>query len=153
MGYVRTTKQSSAKSRVFTIYGLVCPVTKRIKYVGCTIRTLQSRLQSHIGDKNCGYSAKAKWLRSLKKRPGITPLARTRTKTKASRLEKYWIKKLLRDGADLVNKLHVSSTRPFVRVALSNKLFDKIDSFRRNSKLNLEDAVRSLLESAMENRS
>lgn len=89
-----------------TIYGLVCPLTKKVRYVGYTKFSLVYRLSGHLAEaKKKSTCHRHKWLRSLMRKnllPSIKVLEIVTVKTWQLR-EKYWIKKLV------LNKL-VNST-------------------------------------------
>ena len=47
------------------IYGLICPVSKKIRYIGKTSKSLKQRLKQHLSEtKQTTY--KQKWIKSLK---------------------------------------------------------------------------------------
>lgn len=48
------------------IYGLICPKTNCIKYVGKTIQSLNSRLKGHLHVNKDDLTYRANWIRSLK---------------------------------------------------------------------------------------
>ncbi len=49
-----------------TVYGLFCPLTKGLRYIGSTKRPLKSRLAGHLSD--YGIGDKHRWISELKKR-------------------------------------------------------------------------------------
>jgi uncharacterized protein YegJ (DUF2314 family) len=81
------------------IYGLVCPITSEIKYVGRTIQSLNRRLSMHknVNKHRCN---KDKWHDSLLKQnlfPTIQLLQESNIKDWRND-EKFWIEKLSSNG-------------------------------------------------------
>lgn len=92
------------------IYGLVDPISNKIRYIGFTSYPLQRRLSKHISEsKNARLKThKARWIRTLlvkKLKPTIVPLLET-TRDKCCQDEKSTIKEFLSKGFDLVNQTH-----------------------------------------------
>lgn len=62
---------------MYTIYALLCPVTKDVRYVGYTKHPLKKRLSAHYGDskvKGKTHTHKARWLSALKQKAIIVPI-------------------------------------------------------------------------------
>lgn len=47
-----------------SVYALVCPVSKKVRYIGCTIRSLEKRREAHLG--SLASYAIAEWLDLLR---------------------------------------------------------------------------------------
>lgn len=75
------------------IYGLVCPITNNIKYVGKTIQRLELRLKGHICLYKHDITYRANWIRSLKDK-GLKPniiLIEVCNENNWEEREIYWI--------------------------------------------------------------
>lgn len=75
------------------IYGLICPKSGLVRYVGTTKRYLSERLWRHLNPPKKYNDRKQKWINSLKKE-GLSPkiiLIEETTKTKQLDRESYWI--------------------------------------------------------------
>lgn len=75
------------------IYGLICPKTKEIKYVGKTIQPLKQRLKGHLSVTDNDLTYRANWIRNLKKenlKPEII-LLETCDDNNWEEREMYWI--------------------------------------------------------------
>lgn len=86
-----------------TIYILIDPETKKVRYVGQTVRPLEERLRDHLKDKNKNH--RTCWIRSLKNR-GLTPsihLVENVIGNNWQEREQYWIAYYRSIGAPLVN--------------------------------------------------
>lgn len=85
------------------IYGLCCPETKQIRYIGKTIRP-KGRLRDHINDKSKTH--KVNWIKSLKAK-GLTPsmviLETLEDGANWEEAEIRWIQQGKNNGWDLVN--------------------------------------------------
>lgn len=93
------------KIKSFTIYNLIDPTTKEIKYVGQTTQHLKGRMKGHIRDARRFNSNKDLWVRevtSLGKRPLCNALHITDNSNEADRLERYYIK-LFEAAGSLLN--------------------------------------------------
>jgi len=55
----------------YTIYKLVDPTSKEVRYIGLTFNSLKQRLRSHYSEKS--KSHKSNWVQSLR-RQGLRPL-------------------------------------------------------------------------------
>ena len=87
-----------------TIYVLIDPKTKRVKYVGRTKMTLKQRLYAHIADKNHN-GLKIYWIRKLS-RKGLLPIIaqiEQCTSEEASDCETKWINYYEDSGEFLFN--------------------------------------------------
>lgn len=90
------------------IYGVICPITGSIVYVGATKDSCEHRLNQHW--KHKGSKARRnlpfyKWLKLLEQQggyPGIITLESVSGDSLADR-EVFWIQKLSQDGCDLFN--------------------------------------------------
>ncbi len=76
---------------MYLIYALICPITKEVKYIGRTRRSLMARLKSHLycakyQDKGPLYD----WIRQLEMVSKIPEIALIED-TIDSKREKYWI--------------------------------------------------------------
>lgn len=92
-----------------TIYKLIDPRTNSIRYVGRTNRTLKERLQSHVGASHNRSSNFERWMFSFYQKnnqPIILPITKANPKN-ADKRERYWIKKLSKEGHPLLNRFHV----------------------------------------------
>lgn len=75
------------------IYGLIDPITKKVRYVGKTKRKLRTRLRAHINDKPKNNTYKFNWIQSLIQK-GVEPeifLIETCGENMWVDREKYWI--------------------------------------------------------------
>ena len=76
--------------RVYKIYCLKCPTTKRVRYVGVTVSDLRVRLSQHVHDAKKGGTHKRYWINSLSNRP-IIELIETCNKDNWEEKERFWI--------------------------------------------------------------
>lgn len=86
-----------------SIYALICPIDKEIKYIGKTKNGVQERYFGHTRKDN---SEKSKWIQKLKskKLKPLLSILQIVVKEKAITRERYWIKKLKKQGYILFNK-------------------------------------------------
>lgn len=92
-------------SGTVSIYALLDPRDKSIRYVGKTSRTLRLRLQCHISDARTGNNHRCKWLRKLSRlslKPEIILLEET-TADHWQSVERFWIAHFKQAGARLTN--------------------------------------------------
>ena len=83
-----------------TIYALLDPVSKEIRYVGCTILKLPKRLSLHVADAKKGRTAPVwGWIRTLAARPLVLALEQTQDENAECR----WIAELREAGFRLLN--------------------------------------------------
>lgn len=89
--------------KIYQIYGLYCPFTDQLRYIGATSMSLKRRLLYH------GYRARKQnskrdiWLRSLMPlKPIIQPIE-VCDESNWEEKERYWISKFRDEGFDLVN--------------------------------------------------
>lgn len=78
---------------MYTIYGLVCPVTYYVRYIGVTSKHLQVRLDEHMKCKD-GCLQKVQWLKTLVDldlKPSVTILGYAKDREQAYQIEKSWI--------------------------------------------------------------
>lgn len=88
-----------------TIYVLIDPITKRVKYVGRTTMTLKSRLNAHINEKRSYNGLKLYWIRRISNK-GLIPIIsqiEQCTIEKASECETKWIHHYEDSGEYLFN--------------------------------------------------
>ena len=86
-----------------TIYALVCPIDKVVKYVGVTKKDLSDRFFQHLQSKDNGL--KANWIKKLKEkgeRPRIIELMKVESK-QAGEMEKIFIQHYENKGLYLFN--------------------------------------------------
>ena len=91
-----------------TIYALKCPITKRVRYVGQTRQSLESRLQNHIATRASGSGWRRQaWLDELEiagLRPIIEPLELVVGDARAiAECEAKWILHFRSEGWGLLN--------------------------------------------------
>jgi hypothetical protein len=93
---------------VWTIYALLDPDTKEVRYVGYTRRSIEDRIKYHDWDSRRpgphGKTRKAVWMRSLKRRkraPGVAILQAGTGNWEAA--EKFWIAAFGNAGMRLLN--------------------------------------------------
>ena len=88
------------------IYGLRCPLSGEIRYVGQTIKKINRRLAEHRCDKRFN-THKVNWINKLDKLNILDNLAIELLEECEEDLlnekEQYWIEKLKQDGCKLVN--------------------------------------------------
>lgn len=65
---------------MYKIYILICPISKRIRYVGLTKQDLEKRLNAHLNESKRSKSSKSIWLTSLIKKNKL-PIIKTIFKT------------------------------------------------------------------------
>ncbi len=102
--------------RLFCIYSLTDPATKKIRYVGLTCN-LKRRLREHRQRAVAGTDKTHKgcWLRQLYaagSQPEVKILEDRITTERCDTREVYWIAKLRRAGHELTNHLAGGRTRP-----------------------------------------
>lgn len=86
---------------MITIYALLQPETKEIRYIGKTNSPLHKRLSGHLKDKcNC---YRTHWLRSLRIRPEIVVIEKCADDIWEER-ERFWIAHYRSLGCNLVNQ-------------------------------------------------
>ena len=96
----------SRSKRATTIYALIDPITKRVRYVGKTVKEPSARLSAHMSscDERCYHSAR--WLSSLKDRglvPEISVLIKVPHGHDWSMWERFWISWFRGINPDLTN--------------------------------------------------
>lgn len=87
---------------VHSIYGLVDPHTKKIRYVGKS-KHPEKRLSGHLLNKSLRGKNLSEWLECLDKKPELIILASGLTPKEAHLREAFYIDKLLSEGAPLLN--------------------------------------------------
>ena len=88
------------------IYGLECPTTKKIRYVG-KADDIKRRLRQHIYQSKNTEGKKNQWIKSLLKenlKPNIKVLSEV-PYDEWGHWEDFWIKKMKFEGSDLLNKM------------------------------------------------
>lgn len=89
-----------------TIYSLTDPTTKQVRYIGKTVKSLDSRLKRHLSNYYLQTSTrKINWIKSLKKKglkPTIQEVDVVETKD-WEWAERYWIAQFKEWGFDLTN--------------------------------------------------
>jgi len=91
--------------RIATIYTLECPIEKTIKYVGCTVSKLRSRMMQHYLNTSRESKKKRDWISMLKeqdKYPVIEAIDFCFEDEKFQH-EEYWIGQFKAWGFDLLN--------------------------------------------------
>lgn len=90
------------------IYGLVCPISSEIRYIGKTSKDIHKRLRGHIADaKTSSYSHKRRWIRkllSLGLQPTPWLLEEVPENQRWQDRERAWIAKAYAIGLDLTNQ-------------------------------------------------
>lgn len=90
------------------IYGLVCPISSEIRYIGKTERSITSRLYGHIADaKRSSSSHKTRWIRkclAAGKKPSAFLLHEVAENERWQDVEREWIKRALDMGLPLTNQ-------------------------------------------------
>lgn len=90
-----------------TIYGLVCPTTREIRYIGKTRVSAKKRLIAHLQESKKRHSHKQRWLAGCLGaglRPSIWVLEEVPQGVCWQDRERAWIKKALDIGLDLTNQ-------------------------------------------------
>lgn len=86
------------------IYGLICPVTNEIRYIGKTVQKLNARLKGHLSLKPNDNTHRANWIKHLKSN-NLKPLIiliEECTDIDWEEREKYWISEYSK-SSNLVN--------------------------------------------------
>src|SRR5260370_33468198 len=89
----------------YTIYALIDPRNKEVRYIGLTQKPLRERLDQDTNDLS-GCFEKTEWIRELKKmgiKPLIEAIEENLTLSKANVRETYWIKQYLHLKAPILN--------------------------------------------------
>jgi group I intron endonuclease len=89
----------------YTIYKLIDPISKEIRYIGLTFNDLNQRLKSHFYEKS--KSHKSNWIQSLRKQ-GLKPIIESiedniLSYDEVCDREIYWIQKYKSEGHPLTN--------------------------------------------------
>lgn len=98
-------KTPENRSKVTFIYTLADPVTKEVRYVGKTVKTLSQRLTGHIYSSKKESNHRANWIKSLL-RVGRKPLIEYLdicSWDESQKLEIYWISQFISWGFNLIN--------------------------------------------------
>jgi hypothetical protein len=115
-----------------TIYVLVDPRTRRVRYVGCTARSLKDRLYGHLASST---RALERWFRELAAhglRPIIRAIGHADNVHDGCRIERAKIKSYRRRGEKLLNQGRANP----IRVTLKSRVVFESDE--------LVNAVRKL---------
>ncbi len=92
--------------RPVSIYSLCDPDTKEVRYVGKTVSSLKERLRGHLKCREGEGHHRVNWIRKLLRdgrQPLIELLETVQAQDNWQVKEQYWIEKLRRDGARLIN--------------------------------------------------
>lgn len=93
---------------MITIYGLVCPITHEIRYIGKTTRSPQARLYAHITESvRTRHSHKHRWISKCVGqglRPTVWVLEEVAPSISWQDRERAWIKKAIEMGLSLTNQ-------------------------------------------------
>ncbi len=89
--------------KIYQIYGLYCPFTDELKYIGATSKKLKRRLIEHIQRRTRENNKRCDWLLSLgDTKPIIKPIDIC-DESNWEEKERYWIAKYREDGISLFN--------------------------------------------------
>ena len=94
----------SIDKRPATIYGLIDPLTKEIRYIGQTRLPLQDRLNAHLNpQRGRASSPREHWIESLKRKNEIPQIFAIEIANylEADKIERLWIAHYKRHGANL----------------------------------------------------
>lgn len=100
---------------IYTIYGLICPIRKTIRYIGVTSRPLQERLNEHLKTSKDLNPYRYNWIQKLKrnkKTPGIVPLAEYKTEEEAYAKEIDFIKFFRKAVGKKLTNIHDGGKKP-----------------------------------------
>lgn len=90
------------------IYGIICPETGCIRYIGKTVQPLARRLSAHMSEaRTCGKGHKSRWLMKYERiglLPSIWLLEEVEDGTKWQDRERAWIRAAIAQGLSLINK-------------------------------------------------
>jgi hypothetical protein len=88
-----------------TVYGLLDPITKELKYIGCTHKP-KDRLREHIGSHklNTPVGIWVSGLRHLGARPEMVEIESGLNSEKGAASERFWMSYFLSIGAKLLNR-------------------------------------------------
>ena len=99
-------RNNRAEPEIATIYGLVDPVTNKLRYIGKTHHSPKERLHLHLSEARKGNATpKAVWIRALLdegKRPKLVILGQYPYAVWAV-AERMWIEAAKQEGCDLLN--------------------------------------------------
>lgn len=100
------------------IYGMVCPKTKEIRYIGKTTRSLQARLHNHITEsKRSRHSHKHRWIAKCcdeGMRPTMWLLEEVEDGVRWQDREREWIRKARAMGLNLTNQTNGGEGMNFI---------------------------------------
>ena len=109
------------------IYGLVCPISNRIRYVGKSVNPYE-RLKTHLNDaRNSKLSKKAQWINDLSKsneKPSIVILAEVYDENSEG-AECDFIELFSEYSSDLTNSTKAAFSTHISRVSISHLPKDK----------------------------
>lgn len=103
------------KDKTWTVYLLICPVDKIIRYVGITSRDPQQRLKEHINESKRTNPHKWAWIRSLKNKnltPKVEILGNNLTESQACEIEKQSIRLYRSNKTNRLTNLHEGGKLP-----------------------------------------
>jgi len=117
------------EKNAYKIYGIMSPITNKIKYIGLTSLSIEERLKHHWKERKYSTTLKGKWLKELDNKnlkPTIIILEDDISYFEIGKKEKYYIKKYKDNGYELVNSTdggEMSKTYiPEVREKISKSL-------------------------------
>jgi DNA-binding XRE family transcriptional regulator len=139
---------------MYKIYTLTCPETKKIVYVGQTIKPLQKRLIEHISEKK--DSNKKKWINYLLLKgfiPIIEEIDIASDRRESLKLENYWICQLTCFGFNLLNISNNSKNsrnNPFIKNKKNKTFFNP--SEENINAIGIKKTYNQIVKQLIENR-
>lgn len=132
--------------KTVTIYKIICPISRDIKYIGKTTLILSQRLKNHL--QMSSSIAMINWMQSLK-RKGLQPIIKKIeyvTSEEANKIEKHYIRKYALSGCKLFNVKHnpvcdqirdqkTNSNRILKNLKINSELFAKAEKKRKKKKI------------------
>lgn len=142
------------------IYGLVCPMTNEIRYIGKTVRSLQARLHNHITEsRRSRNSHKHRWIAKCcdeGSRPTMWLLEEVPDGVRWQERERTWIQKALEMGLHLTNQTAGGEGLDFLDPEAKRRYCEKLSlAIKKSQRLNPEGlaaTVRGTKRSWAENR-
>lgn len=114
------------------IYGLVCPLSGEIRYIGKTNRSLGVRLRGHLSESlNRRSSHKHRWIArcfGLGLRPTVWLLEEIEDGKNWQERERAWIKRARDMGLDLTNQTHGGEGLDFIDPEAKAKYLEKLSA-------------------------
>lgn len=111
-----------------TIYGLIDPETRELRYIGKTSKSIRTRFNAHLNEARTSPSQddpRIKWIRGLlgqDREPDVVILSEPERQKSLSEAERHWIVVAESTGGFLVNKITyvanetLSNKRRFERI-------------------------------------